>query len=232
MKLQITFISDSHTKHHEITKDLPGGDIIIHAGDSTSMGYKHEIQQFMKWFNHLDLYDHKIFISGNHDWGFQDKPFMIKELLSFYDKITYLQDDLKIIGEEYGTEIKIYGSPWQPEFHNWAFNLPRGGDKLKEKWENIPANTDILITHGPPFGHLDTIKGTATSLGCELLTERIGVVKPKIHVFGHIHTGYGYKFDGTTHFFNASLLNEQYKYENKPLTVMWDNEINEIEFID
>ena len=63
-KLKITFISDTHTKHNQITKDLPGGDILIHAGDMSSMGYKHEIENFCKWFDGLDNYDNKIFIAG------------------------------------------------------------------------------------------------------------------------------------------------------------------------
>jgi len=230
-KMKLTFISDTHTKHNQITSSLPGGDVIIHAGDVSSMGYKHELQQFLKWFNGLDNYTHKIFVAGNHDWGFQDSPEMCKELLDFYNKVTYLQDDLEVIGEDYNTAVKIWGSPWQPEFYNWAFNLPRMGEELKEKWDMIPLNTDILVTHGPPWGHLDTVVGNPTNLGCELLTEQVNVVKPKIHVFGHIHSGYGYKFDGNTHYFNAAVLGEKYTFENKPMTVEWDPETNEIEFV-
>lgn len=230
-KMKLTFISDTHTKHNLVGSLLPGGDVIIHAGDVSSMGYKHEIQQFLKWFNSLDNYTHKIFIAGNHDWGFQDSPDMCKELLEFYDKVTYLEDNLEVIGDDYSTAVKVYGSPWQPEFYNWAFNLPRNGEELKDKWDNIPMNTDILITHGPPWGHLDTIKGESIPLGCELLTEQIKVVKPKIHVFGHIHSGYGYKFDGDTHYFNAAVLGEKYIFENKPFNVEWDPETNELEIL-
>ena len=231
-KMKITFISDTHTKHEQITSSLPGGDVIIHAGDVSSMGYKHELQQFLKWFNNLDNYTHKIFIAGNHDWGFQDSPEMCKELLEFYDKVTYLQDDLEVIGENYSTAVKVYGSPWQPEFFNWAFNLPRMGEELKSKWDMIPMNTDILVTHGPPWGHLDTVIGNPQNLGCELLTEQVNIVKPKIHVFGHIHSGYGYKFDGDTHYFNAAVLGEKYTFENPVMSVEWNPETNEIKFLD
>jgi Icc-related predicted phosphoesterase len=229
--MKITFISDTHGKHDQITSHLTGGDVIIHAGDMSSMGYKHEIQQFLKWFNGLDNYTHKIFIAGNHDWGFQDSPEMCKELLDFYNKVTYLEDDMELIGDDYTTAVKVWGSPWQPEFFNWAFNLPRMGEELKEKWELIPNDIDILITHGPPWGHLDTVVGNPMNLGCELLTERIKVITPKIHVFGHIHSGYGYKFDGNTHYFNASVLGERYNFDNKPMTVEWDPKTNEIEFL-
>jgi Icc-related predicted phosphoesterase len=126
----------------------------------------------------------------------------------------------------------IYGSPWQPEFYNWAFNLPKNGFGLAGKWEAIPDNTDILITHGPAFGTLDTVVGRRHDhLGCELLAERIEVVKPKIHICGHIHSGYGYYWNGHTHFFNASVLDEQYEYTQKPMTFDWNKETNEIEFL-
>ena len=181
-KLKITFISDTHSKHHQITKHLTGGDILIHAGDMSSMGYKHEIENFCKWFDGLDNYDTKVFIAGNHDWGFQNHPEQTMQIINSYKSFDYLQDGLLMVGENYDDMVKIYGSPWQPEFHNWAFNLPRMGDQLKEKWDLIPMNTDILITHGPAWGYVDKVIGQTQNLGCELLADRIKVVKPKIHV--------------------------------------------------
>jgi Icc-related predicted phosphoesterase len=228
--MKITFISDTHNKHKEITSSLPGGDLIVHGGDISSMGYKHEIQEFLKWFNGLDNYTHKIFIAGNHDWGFQTNPEMCKELLEFYDKVTYLEDNMKVIGDDYQTAVKVWGSPWQPEFYNWAYNLPRKGEELKNKWELIPSDIDILITHGPAFGKVDKVIGEYENLGCELLAERIQTSKPKIHVCGHIHSGYGYVFDGQTHHINASVLDERYYFTQKPLSVEWNKETNEIEF--
>ena len=229
--MKITFISDTHTKHNQITKDLPGGDLLIHAGDISSMGYKHEIQSFCSWLNKIDNYTTKVFIAGNHDWGFQDHPEQVKEIIESYGRFTYLQDQIEMIGESTDDMVKIWGSPWQPEFYNWAFNLTRNGEQLKDKWDMIPNDTDILVTHGPAWGYVDTIKGQTTHLGCELLTTRIKEVKPKIHVCGHIHSGYGYYFDGDTHFINAAVLGESYHYENKPLTVKWNSKTNEIEFL-
>ena len=230
--MKITFISDTHTKHNQVTSSLPGGDLLIHAGDFTSRGYKHEIQQFFKWFSGLNNYTHKIVVAGNHDLMFEDDLKQAKEIISEYPNATYLQDDLEVIGDDYSTAVKVYGSPWQPEFYNWAFNLPRMGWELQQKWDDIPVGVDILVTHGPAWGHLDTVVGQNMHLGCELLTNRINIVKPKIHVFGHIHTGYGYKFDNGTHYFNAAVLNEQYIFTQKPLTVDWNPETNEIEFVD
>jgi predicted phosphodiesterase len=233
--MRITFISDTHTKHNQVTSSLPGGDVLIHAGDISSMGYRHEIQDFIKWFSGLDNYKHKILIAGNHDWGFQTEPKATEHLLELNPGCEYLQDNLFLIGDDtdnYEDMVKVWGSPWQPEFYNWAFNLPRQGWELGVHWNQIPEDTEILITHGPPFGHLDTVKLNPTfNTGCELLRERVDVVKPKIHVFGHIHTGYGYKFDGNTHFFNAAVLDEQYYFTQKPMTVDWDPKTNELSFI-
>ena len=228
----ITTISDTHTKHKQLKNDLPGGDLILHAGDISSMGYLYEIEKFCEWFAKTN-YKTKVFIAGNHDFGFQDEVAKCKEIVEKYD-VVYLQDDLHLLGEDwdpYDERIKIYGSPWQPEFCNWAFNLPRNGEQLYQRWNNIPDNIDILITHGPSWGNLDIVKGRTDNLGCSLLAGRIEKLKPKIHVCGHIHSAYGYKFDGTTHYINASCLNEKYFYENKPLTFNWAPETNEVEFL-
>jgi hypothetical protein len=136
-----------------------------------------------------------------------------------------------MVGEDYDTMIKIWGSPWQPEFHNWAFNLPRG-EKLKEKWDMIPTDVDILVTHGPAFGKLDFVPYDRVNVGCEDLLSRIQEIKPKIHLCGHIHEGFGYVFDGNTHYINAAVLNGRYEFRNKPITVDWDPETNELEFVD
>ena len=233
--MRITFISDTHTKHNQVTSSLPGGDVLIHAGDISSMGYRNEIQDFIKWFSGLENYKHKIFIAGNHDWGFQTEPKATEHLLELNPGCEYLQDNLFLIGDDtddYEDMVKVWGSPWQPEFYNWAFNLPRQGWELGVHWNQIPEDTEILITHGPPFGHLDTVKSNPTfNTGCELLRERVDVVKPKIHVFGHIHTGYGYKFDGNTHFFNAAVLDENYIFSQKPMTIDWNPKTNELVFV-
>lgn len=213
--MRITFISDLHNHHKAITEDLPGGDLIICAGDISSVGYPHEIENFLKWYSQLN-YTHKVFIAGNHDFGFQNNVQKINSILNkFKSSIIYLQDEsVEIEG------IKIYGTPWTPEFMNWAFMQPRNSEYLENIFSKIPEDVDILITHGPPFGYLDIVKGETEHLGCEVLRKWVDIVKPKIHVFGHIHSGYGSKhINGSTLFINASVLNEQYQYEYKPLTI-------------
>ena len=229
MKIRITFISDTHTKHKQCELDLPGGDILIHSGDFMNSGYYwNEASSFLEWYDGLWQYDNKILIAGNHDRWFEDNMKEIPKLMEMYPNIKYLLDQqTEIFG------LKIWGSPWQPEFYNWAFNLERNGEDLREKWFWIPSDCDILVTHGPSMGNLD-ISGApynTPNLGCELLRERIDVVKPLIHCFGHIHGSAGYKFDGNTHHFNASILNERYHYQNRPMTIDLDLETREIEFV-
>lgn len=234
--MRITFISDTHTKHEQITRDLPGGDLLIHAGDIMNSGYSaNDVISFARWFDSIDNYNHKVFIAGNHDRMFQLNAEGTLEIVSSYKTIEYLQDSwMSYVTENAQEMCKIYGSPWQPEFHNWAFNLPKGGKELQEKWSAIPTDTDILITHGPAQGHLDTSGPpyNEPNLGCSVLRNHIDTVaRPKIHVCGHIHGGYGYKFDGQTHYINASVLDERYQYVNKPMTVNWNPNTNELSFI-
>jgi Icc-related predicted phosphoesterase len=231
--MKITFISDTHTKHWELSEQLSGGDLLIHAGDLMNSGRNsNDISDFCKWFDGIDNYNHKIFIAGNHDRMFEDFPQKAMEIVNSFKTINYLQDDWIKVGDDESI-VKIYGSPWQPWFYDWAFNLPKGGPGLMSKWEAIPNDTDILITHGPPQDHLD-VSGPPYNephLGCALLRVKVDEQPPKIHLFGHIHGGYGYKFHNGTHFFNASVLNESYDQVNKPITFDWNSETNEIEFI-
>lgn len=229
--MRILTISDTHTKHKQVPPEwLQPADMIIHAGDVTNRGELTDLSYFLDWFSKLD-YKYKIFIAGNHDWCFQDQNKKCLELIKRYnedleDKIIYLQDEAKTI-----EGIKFYGSPWQPEFCNWAFNVPRGPE-IAEKWMMIPKDTDVLITHGPAYGFVDQVIGREEHLGCIDLHKRILEVKPRYHICGHIHSGYG--VDGWYHpqtkedadllinhttFINASVLNERYEIAYKPILI-------------
>jgi Icc-related predicted phosphoesterase len=212
--MKIVTISDTHGKHHELTKDLTEADIIIHAGDCTNVGKDYELLNFLDWFGGLP-YKHKIFIAGNHDFYFEDNNDIAQK---YKDKgVIYLMDQMVEV-----EGLKIYGSPWQPRFYDWAFNVNRG-EEIAKKWAGIPEGLDILVTHGPAFGILDdTVNGMR--VGCEELYKKIFEVKPKYHICGHIHYARGYRaFDGVT-FINAACLGENYQYQNKPIVLILDKD--------
>lgn len=209
--MKIVCISDTHFTD-QFLNNIPDGDVIVHAGDATFKGQFAEVVRFNAWYSSLP-HKHKIFVAGNHELSFEDTPWMVKPLLS--RNITYLQNSgVEIDG------IKFWGSPYQPEFHNWAFNLPRG-EIIKKVWDQIPEGTDVLITHGPPHGILDIVKSRANELlGCEELLKAVLRIKPRLHVFGHIHDSYGITHKDGIKFVNASSCTEQYYGpRNAPIVV-------------
>ena len=214
---------------------LPQGDVLIHAGDCTNVGKPHEVKQFVEWFMNIKGFDTKIFIAGNHDFAFEKRHYphhpgdfdwyynlMNDENLSQSD-VVYLEDNnFTIDYPEFSRPIKIHGSPWQPNFYDWAFNLPRMGDEIKSKWSMIPDDTDILITHGPPQEVRDFVDNwrSPSNVGCEILRYEIdNRIKPILHVFGHIHGAYGAAHIKDTLFVNASTCTERYVPSNKPIIV-------------
>lgn len=218
--MEFVFISDTHTLHDMMKYPLPEGDVLVHCGDSLNVGSENDLKKFIYWFQNLKGFDTKIFIAGNHDRCFEDKPdwlshYINEENLSQSDCV-YLQDDFFIIEDpEFSRPIKIYGSPWQPRFFNWAFNVDR--DKIHVHWEKIPEDTDILITHGPPQEILD-VNPWGEPCGCSSLRFHVDTrVKPFIHAFGHIHTQPGYRIVGDTTFINAAICTDQYVPSNKPI---------------
>lgn len=224
---RITFIGDTHAKHDFITKmnHLPGGDILIHTGDVTRHGYFKELEYFCEWFDNQKTYEHKIFIAGNHELCLEDDHNQAMHIINYFQNITYLEDNQVIIDG-----IKIWGTPWQPRFYDWAFNLDRNGDELKAKWDLIPEDVDILLTHGPAFGILDNQR-RGEHMGCELLAKRLKIIKPKIHAFGHNHYAYGYKQKKGTLHINDALLDEKYFYTKTPITIDWDYTKNKFKFL-
>ncbi len=212
--MKIVCISDTHNAHEQIA--VPDGDILIHSGDATTVGNIEQISAFNQWFSSLP-HKHKIFIAGNHDWLFEKDNSLARSLLD--KSIIYLQDNFVNI-----EGLKIYGSPWQPRFYDWAFNLNRGKE-LAEKWRWIPSDIDVLITHGPPFKILDEVPRQyfIENTGCEELRKRIEQIaelkKLKLHVFGHIHCGYGVKKEFGVKFINASTCDEDYQPTQPPIVV-------------
>jgi len=215
--VKITCLSDTHMRLDKVPA-LPGGDTIVHSGDLTGRGEIWEMERELKKLGDLKKryqYVHCIYVAGNHDWlAFRDQT-RVRELCK-KNGIIYLQDEEVTLDG-----VRFYGSPWQPAFCGWAFNLPRG-EALRKVWDQIPTNgIDYLITHGPPYGILDeVVKVDGTSyhppelVGCADLLNRLLHVKPKVHQFGHIHCASGEKTFMDIKFINASMCDEMYMVTN------------------
>lgn len=208
--MKLICISDTHSMHSSI-RDIPDGDVLIHAGDSLGQGTLDDVHELNDWLGTLP-HKHKIVIAGNHDWAFQDSPELARDALS---NAIYLEDSgVEIEG------VRFWGSPWTPVFWNWAFMLDRG-QPLYDAWALIPDDTDVLITHGPPQGIGDEVElGLGfRNVGCLDLLERIDRLSLKAHIFGHIHEGYGVYQRGALSLVNASTCNERYEPNNPPIVL-------------
>lgn len=207
--MRLVCISDTHSMHRQV--EVPDGDILIHAGDCLGVGTLEELEDLDNWFSEQP-HRHKILIAGNHDWCLQDEPADAEALIR---NATYLRDS--------GVEIeglKFWGSPWTPVFFDWAFNLARG-PAIAERWAKIPADTDVLITHGPPAGILDQVitANDSQSVGCDDLANELKRLSVKMHVFGHIHESYGQRRLDDCLFVNASTCNGSFRPLNPPVVV-------------
>ena len=189
--MDLTIIADTHGLHDEIK--LSPGTMLIHAGDITEFGIEEEVIDFLQWFAEQP-FKYKIFIAGNHDL-FLEECTIAKRKKLIPNGIIYLQNSgVEIEG------IKVWGSPVTPYFLGMAFNARRGAD-IKKIWNKIPIETNILITHGPPKGILDN------DFGCEEILQRVNIIQPKVHCFGHVHETNGIVNVNRTKFINAAVVN-------------------------
>ncbi|MDR1181432.1 MAG: metallophosphatase domain-containing protein [Bacteroidales bacterium] len=196
--MKILHLSDTHSRHHAL-QNLPIADIIIHSGDMLWAGASKEVLDFIDWFGGLD-YKYKIFIAGNHDDCFEGRN---REIIqNFLPKNCFYlcNSGIEIEG------IQFWGVP--------LFMSDDINGRLPQMMAQIPADTDILITHSPPFGILDT---TDNSYGCPDLLQAVLKIKPKYHLFGHVHGAYGIEKSAYTTFVNAALMNENYELVNNPV---------------
>lgn len=207
--MELTFISDTHGKHPLLKLGM--GDILIHCGDFSSYGDLDEVEDFAD-FIAKQAFEHKIVIAGNHDLSFEDEHRSAAEALLHERGIIYLNDSGVTLNG-----YRFWGSPVQPAFCSWAFNRERGADIAKH-WQQIPADTNILITHTPAYGYLDQCYN-GESVGCEELAAVIERIQPQIHAFGHIHEGHGTLQTAHTLFVNACCLNEHYQLVHAPIRV-------------
>lgn len=195
--MRIVALADLHSSKPQV----PDGDVLVIAGDLTWEGKLHQIADVADWLKVLP-HKHKVVIAGNHDFCFDnnfnthaaDAEKMLEDA-----GCTYLLDSsCEIDGK------KFYGSPWQPWFHEWAFNVVRG--RLHTYWNQIPNDLDVLVVHGPPFGYGDRVTD-GSRVGCEELHEALLQKKPKHVFYGHIHEDWGEwtMNNGLTKLYNCSI---------------------------
>lgn len=219
---RLVCISDTHGRHKELDVSQLKCDILIHAGDLSSQGTADEIMDIFHFF--ADLIDNQVCryvvaVPGNHDTALE----VTEEVAhSTHANFSLLKDEAVHIDG-----LTLYGTPWQPQYTGHAescraFTLPRGVH-LRNKWNDIPENVDVLIVHGPPLGRGDQLR-TGKRVGCHDLLNAVRAKRPRLVVSGHIHEGYGCSSDGTTVFINAASVLRGKLPLNDPICVDLPND--------
>jgi len=204
--LKCVAISDTHD-YDLRDLNIPDGDVLIHSGDATGLGTVNSLIQFNKQLGELP-HKYKIVIAGNHDWLYEKDNGLARSILT---NATYLENSAVVIDG-----IKFYGSPATPTFGYWAFMY--NPDDIERIWNQIPLDTDVLVTHGPPYSILDNVNGRF--VGCKKLLSKVeSMTNLRYHIFGHIHEGHG-TFQSknlNTHFINASICDAYYQPNHQPI---------------
>lgn len=212
--MKIACLSDSHGWHKNVK--LPKVDIVLFCGDYAKIHSFLELPDFGKWLDSIPA-KHKVMVGGNHDWALDKNKAMALQLLKENcPDIIYLENSgIEIEG------IKIYGTPVQPIFGNWAFMKKE--KSRRHYYSMIPNDLDILMTHCPPHNILDKCL-SGDNVGCEILAKEIELKKPKYHIFGHIHEVAGSVEQGDTTYINCSLCDPYNNLKNKPIVLEVEND--------
>jgi Icc-related predicted phosphoesterase len=206
--MRIVAISDTHTDHRKL--QVPEGDVLVFAGDGEFRSGS-DLINFNSWLSELK---HQVIIAiaGNHDFFCERCP---EQIGLYLTKAVYLKDQEYVLPNG----MTLWGTPMTPNFLNWAF-MESEENLDQYHWSNIPENTDILLSHGPAYGHLDVAhpkqKG---NLGSKTLAKRIETLKIPYVISGHIHGGYGVEKTKDTTYINCSVLDEDYNLMNKPIVI-------------
>ena len=193
--MRLLHLSDTHGKHN-LLKNMPKADVIVHSGDVSFAGSDSEVLDFLNWFCDLN-YPHKIFVAGNHDdclYG--------EQILGLPENCHYLcHSGVEIEG------VKFWGVPL---FMGDAVKEGR----MEEVTAQIPDETQVLVSHSPPYEILDFDDNI--HYGCPELLKAVERIAPRFHLFGHIHAAYGILKLQQTTFVNSSIVNELYELKNNP----------------
>jgi Icc-related predicted phosphoesterase len=204
--MRLVLVSDTHELHREL--DLPDGEIFIHAGDLTMFSRSHAaILDFNDWLGELP-HRYKIVVPGNHEF-FLEADESKRSLLS--NATVLINETVTIAG------LRIWGSP-TTSLSTGAFGMGSAIDRVR-LYRQIPKQTDILVSHGPPFGILDSAPGTGSHSGDRELLEAVKRIRPKLHVFGHVHGANGLFATDHTMFVNAALLGRSGGLDAKPIVL-------------
>lgn len=226
--IRLMCFSDSHGAHLQIPQNsIKPADILLFAGDLSLVGNPANVISFKEWILHLPV-QHRVVIAGNLDLTFESSRLdHFETRIRHYCKTQMPLDSIKslfmgpdIIYLEHGsTEVcglKIFGSPYTPEFQDWGFQYRLG--EGKNKWCDIPNGTDICMTHGPPKDILDQTS-SGFHAGCPDLLEAINRVKPALSIFGHIHEAHGQTVCNNILFCNVALMNFHNEIAHEPTYV-------------
>ena len=205
--LRLVLLSDSHAMHRCLR--VPDGDVLIHAGDFTMFNRRSSVLDFNSWLQDLP-HRHKIVVPGNHEFNFNRSKW--RDLIT--GAALLVNEGIEVGG------IRIWGSPVTPA-DSGAFGGMTERDR-RRIFSAIPEDTDVVITHSPPFGILDRESLEGEYQGCKEIAEAIQRVQPRLHVFGHIHGAYGVEWVGSTVFVNAALASVGYELTKEAITVDFD----------
>jgi Icc-related predicted phosphoesterase len=206
-KLKLIAIGDSHRQHWNIK--IPKCDIFIFAGDA-EIDSLLALHDFNDWLGTIKA-TYRIVVGGNHDRYLE---FIGKEECKrLLTNCIYLENEsVSILG------LKIWGSPFSPLFNDWSFM--KHDNDLKEIWDKIPLDTNIVVTHTMPYGIFDTVLPREERVGSITLRDKVKEMQPKIFIGGHLHLSGGQKYtDYKTDYYNVSLLDDSYQLVNQPTTI-------------
>jgi len=187
----LCIVSDTHRKHRQL--DIPECDVLLHCGDFCSFQREDlaTLDDVDAWFAEAPA-RHIVCIGGNHDFALQSREFRFAHAQFLEDRL------VEIAG------LSIYGSPWCPDLSGFAYYAT--ADELMDRWRGIPSGVDVLMTHTPPHGVLDLPTGGAIHLGCPRLRDELNRIRPRLHVFGHVHASHGESTSEGTHSVNAAVV--------------------------
>lgn len=210
--MRLVCISDTHGDHAQLI--VPDGDVLVHAGDATAHGTRADFREFLAWFG-AQPHRHRVLVAGNHDRFAEVEPDEARRMAEAAGVVWLNDTGVEIDG------VRFWGSPITLRFHDWSFMRDPGED-IDRHWRMIPNGTDVLITHGPPHGILDEVvreNGSSDNTGCPSLLERVRDVRPRLHIFGHIHECRGDVSQDETRFLNVSTMDQSYRIRHEPVIV-------------